>query len=109
MTIVLAILAFAVMILVHEGGHFCAAKLMGVRVDEFALGLGPAVLKKTVGETTYALRALPFGGQCVMAGEDEEEPSDDPRTFQNAKPWRRAVILAAGVTMNFILGFLITK
>ena len=107
MTIVLAILAFAVMILVHEGGHFCAAKALGVRVDEFALGLGPAVWKKQVGETTYALRALPFGGQCVMAGEDAEEPTDDPRAFLNAAPWRRAIILVAGVTMNFILGFLV--
>ena len=106
MTIVLAILAFAVMILVHEGGHFAAAKLCGVRVTEFALGLGPAILEKQVGETTYAVRALPFGGQCVMEGEDEET-SDDPRAFLNARPWKRAVILVAGVAMNFVMGFII--
>ncbi len=105
MTIVWAILAFALMVLIHEGGHFTAAKLCGVRVDEFALGLGPAIVKKQIGETVYAIRALPFGGQCVM-GEDEESDTD-PRAFLNAVPWKRAVILAAGVTMNFILGFLI--
>ncbi|MEA4824717.1 MAG: site-2 protease family protein [Clostridiaceae bacterium] len=105
MTIVLAILAFAVMILVHEGGHFFAAKLCGVRVVEFAFGLGPSLLKKRFGETTYALRALPFGGQCVMEGEDA--PSDDPRAFLNARPWKRGIILVAGVVMNFVMGFIV--
>ncbi|MBR6748800.1 MAG: site-2 protease family protein [Clostridia bacterium] len=95
------------MILVHEGGHFLAAKACGVRVLEFALGLGPAIFKKRFGETEYCLRALPFGGQCVMDGEDDDTPNDDPRCFNNAAPWRRIIILVAGVVMNFILGFLI--
>ena len=105
MTIVLAILVFALLVLVHEGGHFLAAKACGVRVLEFALGLGPAIFKKKWGETTYAIRALPFGGQCVMEGEDES--SDDPRAFNNAKLWKRAIILVAGVSMNFLMGFVI--
>lgn len=105
MTIVLAILIFALLILVHEGGHFLAAKLCGVRVLEFALGLGPAIFKKKFGETDYAVRALPFGGQCVMEGEDEA--SDDPHAFNNAKAWKRLIILAAGVFMNFLMGIVI--
>ena len=103
----MAILVFAVMILVHEGGHFLAAKACGVRVLEFALGLGPAIFKKQGGETQYCLRALPFGGQCVMDGEDDDTPNDDPRCFNNVAAWKRAIILVAGVAMNFLLGLLI--
>ena len=104
-TIVYAILIFILMILVHEIGHFCAAKACGVKVNEFAFGLGPALLKKQFGETTYAIRALPFGGQCVMEGEDED--SDNARAFTNAAKWKRIVILLAGVVMNFLLGLVI--
>ena len=93
------------MILVHELGHFLAAKACGVRVNEFAIGLGPALLKKQFGETVYAIRALPFGGQCVMEGEDED--SGNPRAFNNAAKWKRFVILIAGVFMNFLMGLCI--
>jgi len=104
-TIVLAVLIFALLILVHEGGHFFAAKLSGVRVLEFALGLGPAIFKKKVGETEYCLRALPFGGQCVMDG--ELEPSGNPRALNNASLPKRVFIIVAGVLMNFLLGYMI--
>ncbi len=104
-TIVLAILIFALLVLVHEGGHMIAAKLCGVKVLEFAIGLGPLLVKKRIGETDYAIRALPFGGQCAMEGEDEE--SDNPRAFNNAAPWKRIIIAVAGVAMNFLMGFLI--
>lgn len=101
---ILAILIFGLLVGVHELGHFAVAKLFGVYVREFALGMGPALWKKRGKETLYALRAVPFGGYCVM-GEDEE--SDDPRAFPNQAPWKRALILFAGAFMNFLLGLLI--
>ena len=73
---------------------FCAAKACGVRVNEFAIGMGPAILKKTKGETTYALRLLPIGGFCAMEG--EEEASDDPRALSNQGFWKKLIIFAAG-------------
>ena len=103
--VVLAIVLFGVLIAVHELGHFIAAKSFGVRVDEFAIGMGPALLKKQKGETLYSLRCVPFGGYCAMSGEDVL--SDDPRAFTNQKPWKRVIILAAGSFMNFLLGLLI--
>lgn len=101
MYIVIAILMFGVLIAIHEFGHFITAKACGVRVDEFAIGMGPAILKKQKGETLYALRILPLGGFCAM-GEDEE--SDDPRAFVNQGFWKKFVILCAGSFMNFLLG-----
>ena len=89
--IALAILLFGVLVGVHELGHFAAAKACGVRVEEFALGMGPAILQKQKGETVYSLRCIPFGGFCAMAGEDEE--SDDPRAFMNQAAWKRIIIL----------------
>ena len=70
MYIFIAIVAFLIMILLHELGHFLTAKACGVRVEEFAIGMGPAIWKKQVGETLYALRVIPLGGYCAMAGED---------------------------------------
>lgn len=100
-----AILIFGVLIAVHELGHFMAAKACGVRVNEFAIGMGPAIFKKTKGETTYALRILPIGGFCAMEG--EEEDSDDPRALNNQGFWQKLLIFAAGAAMNFVAGFLI--
>ena len=77
--ILFAILIFGVLIAVHEFGHFSVAKLCGVKVNEFALGMGPAIWTKQKGETLYALRAIPLGGYCAMEGEDED--SGDPRAF----------------------------
>jgi len=105
MTIVFAILLFSVLIFVHELGHFLAAKASGVRVNEFALFMGPAIFKKQVGETLYSLRCIPIGGYCAMEGEDED--TDDPRSFQKAAWWKRLIILIAGSAMNLIAGFLI--
>ena len=103
--IILAILLFGLLVIVHELGHFTVAKLCGVKVEEFAVGMGPVLLQKQKGETLYSLRAVPFGGFCAMAGEDEE--SDEPRAFTNQAPWKRALILVAGSFMNFLLGFVI--
>ena len=105
MYIILAILIFGVLIFTHELGHFLAAKLFGVKVNEFAMCMGPAIWKKTVGETTYSLRLIPVGGYCAMEGEDES--SSDPRAFTSAAPWKRIVILVAGAAMNFLTGLLI--
>ncbi len=102
MYIVIAILAFGVLITTHELGHFLAAKLCGVRVLEFAVGMGPALLKKQGKETLYSLRLLPLGGFCAMEGEDES--SEDPRAFSNRPRPARLLILFAGAAMNFILG-----
>lgn len=105
MYIIVAILAFGILIADHELGHFIAAKLCGVRVNEFAIGMGPAIFKKQKGETLYALRLLPIGGYCAMEGEDEE--TGDPRAFTSQPKWKRFIILVAGAFNNFMLGLLI--
>lgn len=100
MTIVYAILIFCFLIFVHELGHFIVAKLCGVKVNEFAIGMGPAFFKKQKGETQYSLRVFPIGGFCAMEGEDED--SDDERAFNNQPAWQRALVLAAGSFMNLL-------
>ena len=103
--ILIAVLVFGVLIAVHELGHFIAAKACGVRVNEFSVGMGPAICKKQKGETLYALRCLPFGGFCAMEGEDEA--SSDPRALENKGFWAKLLIFAAGAGMNFLAGLLI--
>ena len=106
--ILAAILIFGVLIAVHELGHFMAAKACGVRVNEFSLGMGPAIWKKQKGETLYAWRVFPMGGYCAMEGEDKEaEDPDDPRALHNKGFWAKLLIFAAGALMNFLAGFLI--
>lgn len=100
-----AILVFGLIIFVHELGHFLAAKATGIKVNEFALGMGPRLLKWGKKETVYSVRAFPIGGFCAMEGEDEQ--SDNPRAFGNKPVWRRIVVTVAGVVMNFILGFVL--
>lgn len=103
--ILAAVLIFGLVIFIHEFGHFFAAKKCGVKVNEFALGMGPALFKKQKGETLYALRAFPIGGFVSMEGEDEN--SDDPRSFQRAPAYKRFLIVVAGALMNLVLGFLV--
>lgn len=105
MSVIFAILLFSMLIFVHELGHFVAAKLSGVQVNEFAMFMGPAIFKKKVGETLYSIRCIPIGGYCAMEGEDED--SDNPRAFGRAKWWKRLIILIAGAAMNFLTGLLI--
>lgn len=105
MYIILAILVFGFLIATHELGHFIVAKLCGIRVLEYSIGMGPAIWKKQGKETEYSLRILPIGGYCSMEGEDEE--SDDPRAFTSQAPWKRALILVAGTAMNFITGLIL--
>lgn len=104
-TILAAILCFGVIITLHEAGHFFVAKKCGIRVLEFAIGMGPVIFQRQRGETKYSLRALPIGGFCAMEGEDEN--SDDPRAFRNQPVWQRMLVTVAGATMNLILGFVL--
>ena len=105
MSVLFAILIFSVLIFVHELGHFITAKLSGVQVNEFSMFMGPAIFKKQVGETLYAIRCIPIGGYCAMEGETGD--SDNPRSFDKAAWWKRLIILVAGAAMNFIAGVLI--
>ena len=102
--IVIGVLLFELIIFFHEGGHFVSAKLSGVKVNEFALGMGPKLFSFTKGETTYSLRLLPIGGFCAMEGEDDD--SDNPRAFNNAKLYKRLIIIVAGAVMNIVLGLI---
>ena len=103
--IILAILAFGVLVIVHEFGHFITAKRGGVQVNEFWIGMGPTLLKHEHKGTLYCLKLLPFGGACVMEGEDGE--SENEHAFGKAKLPRRMLIVCAGALMNFLVGFLI--
>ena len=105
MSVLFAILLFSVLIFVHELGHFAAAKLSGVQVNEFSMFMGPALWKKQIGETLYSIRLIPIGGYCAMEGEDED--TDNPRSFQKAAWWKRLIILVAGAAMNFLVGVLL--
>lgn len=105
MGIIIALLIFGLIVTVHEFGHFICAKLSGIRVLEFSIGMGPKLVQKKKGETMYSLRLLPLGGYCAMEGEDES--SDDKRSFRNAKLWKRMIVLFAGAFMNFVLGFVL--
>lgn len=104
--VLLAILLFGVLIAIHEFGHFFTAKLLGVKVNEFAIGMGPALWSRQKGETLYALRVFPVGGYCAMEGEDED--TGDPGAFSRQAGWKKVIILCAGSFMNLVLGLVIT-
>ena len=99
---ILAILLFSLIVFMHELGHFATAKLSGVRVNEFAVGMGPKLFGFQKGETMYSIRLLPIGGYCAMEGEDED--SEDEHAFGKAKVWKRIIIVAAGAFMNIVIG-----
>ena len=105
MSILFAILLFSFLIFIHELGHFVAAKMSGVQVNEFAMFMGPAIVKWQRGETLYSIRCIPIGGYCAMEGEDGA--SDNPRAFGSAAWWKRLIILVAGSATNFVAGVLI--
>lgn len=100
-----AIFVFLLVVLLHELGHFSVAKMVGIKVNEFAIGMGPKIFQKRSGETQYTLRALPIGGFVRMEG--EEESSNDPRSFQNVSVWSRMAVIAAGSIMNFVLAIVV--
>lgn len=93
------------LIFIHEGGHFCAAKLCKIKVKEFAIGFGKIIWQKQGNETKYTLRLIPLGGFCSMEGEDEE--SDDDRAFSKASVWKRMAIVLAGPIVNIVFGLVV--
>ncbi len=103
--ILIGVLLFELIIFIHEFGHFITAKKSGIKVNEFSLGMGPKIFSFGKGETKYSLRIFPIGGFCAMEGEDEESP--EPRAFNNAKVWKRMIVIIAGAVMNIILGFVL--
>ena len=120
--ILAALLLLNILVLIHEFGHFIVAKWMGVKVNEFAIGMGPKLLSWGKGETVYSLRALPVGGFCAMEGEDDGAPTpsalggnadrampepDEERSFATKKVWQRILIVLAGAVMNLLLGFVL--
>ena len=102
---IVAVVLFLLLIIIHEFGHFIAAKLMGVRVNEFAVGFGPKLFSKKFGETNYAVNLIPLGGYCAMKGEDEN--SEDKKAFCNKPAWRRFIIVVMGAVFNLLLGLII--
>jgi len=111
-TIIASIIIFGLIIFVHEFGHYLVAKLTGIRVEEFSLGMGPKVIGKKWGETLYSIRALPLGGFCKMTGEtgsDEYRPVEthDLRRFDQKPIWVRMSVIFAGPLMNFLLAIVL--
>lgn len=100
-TLIGAIIVFMLVIMLHELGHFTVAKLVGIKVNEFSIGMGPKLFQKQKGETKYSLRLLPIGGYVAMEGEDEN--SNDPRSFDNVSIPKKMAVVLAGAFMNFVL------
>ena len=111
MTFVYFVLIFGLVVIAHEFGHFLLAKVNGIRVNEFAIGMGPKLLHFKKGETEYCLRLLPIGGACVFDGEDDlggsKDKTYDEGAFPAAGVWARISTVVAGPLFNFILGFLL--
>ena len=103
-TAVLFVIMLLVLIIPHEWGHMIVAKLCGVKVNEFSVGMGPLIFKRQKSETQYSVRLLPLGGYCAMEG--EENAVDDPRSYSSKTPLQKIAILLAGVTMNIIIAIL---
>lgn len=104
MGILVALIVLSVLIIIHEMGHFFAAKAVGIKVLEFSLFMGPKIFSIKKGETEYTLRLIPMGGAVRMEG--EEESSDNPRSFSQQSAWKRAIVIAAGPLMNIISAFI---
>lgn len=103
--VVIGLFFFLLVVLIHEFGHFITAKKFGVKVNEFAIGMGPKIWKKQKKETLYSIRALPIGGFCSMEGEDEA--SDNDGSFSSKPAWQRMIIVVAGAFMNIVLAFIL--
>ena len=110
MSWLLAFAGFALLILLHEAGHFAAAKAVGMRVERFALFFPPLILRKKVGETEYAVGALPLGGYVKISGMNPSEDLPDEvrtRAYWSQPVWKRIIVIAAGPAVNLVLAFLL--
>ena len=111
MYIILALLLLAILITVHEFGHFLAARAMKIEVREFAIGMGPKLIgwKSKKYETDFSIRVIPLGGFCAFYGEDDAkgESKDDPRAFPKQNVWKRLFVILMGPVMNFVLAFVV--
>ena len=112
LSVLLAIIILLVMICVHEFGHFIAGRILGFKINEFAIGFGPRLFKRKGKKhgTVFSVRAFPLGGFCAFEGEDggeEEGAEPDPAAFNSKKPWQRIIVLVAGATMNYLLALLL--
>ncbi len=112
MDFVIFIVALSILVLVHEWGHFMAARSTGVKVEEFGLGLPPKIWGKKIGETVYSLNWLPIGGFCKLLGEDPEgnekvDKKNKSESFEYKKPWQKMLIVLGGVIMNLVLAVVI--
>lgn len=103
--VIIAVLLFGFIVFIHEFGHFITAKLSGIKVNEFAIGMGPTLFHFQKGETKYALRLLPIGGFCAMEGEDED--SSDEGAFGSKPVWKRILVVIMGAVMNIVLGLVL--
>lgn len=106
MKLVLALLIFSVLVIIHELGHFLLAKYNGITVTEFSVGMGPRLLSREWGNTRYSIKILPFGGSCMMVGEEEE--SHEEGSFGSKSVWARISVVAAGPIFNFLLAFVLS-
>ncbi len=107
MSILIAVLCFAVMLVFHELGHFLTAKWAGIKVNEFAVGMGPKLFSIKRGETAYSLRLFPIGAFVAMEGEDDGSEIPTERSFMACPVWKRILVTAAGAFMNILLGFIL--
>lgn len=111
MTVILFLIVLAILIFVHELGHFLVAKACGIRVDAFALGFGPKIISKKVGEVTYSLNLVPFGGYVKIFGEDPNDEAtngpDRSRSFVHKPKWQQVSVLFAGIFFNFVFAWLL--
>lgn len=109
MSIIIAVFVFSLLIFFHELGHFLMAKLNGVGVTEFAIGMGPTLFHLDTAETRYSIKMIPFGGFCQMVGELEDDAESRPDNSFNAKsPWARLIVILGGPVFNFVLAFLLS-
>ena len=107
-SILLVVISFGILILVHEFGHFIVAKLMGVTVETFSLGMGPKLISRKFGGTEYVISAIPLGGYVKMLGEDSADAkAKDPGEFMSKKPWQRFLVLVSGAFLNYVLAFVL--
>src|SRR5947209_17702012 len=111
LSIVLTVLGLGLLIAAHEAGHLLLARLMGMRVETYSLGVGPRIAGFKHGDTDYRLSALPLGGYCKIAGFTPEDPAaqdlNDTGSYTNKPAWRRFLVIAAGPGVNYFVAFLL--